>query len=447
LFSGAGGLDLGFTLQGHFRTILANDILRPAVDTYSWNFKIPKTAVSHLKSSDLPSVTLGDVADLNFSLLGEDKADVVTGGPPCQDFSVVRGPQGERRGTEVKRGRLYSYFIKALAILKPAIFVFENVPGLINANDGLAYKTIVRDFENLKGAGVSNHDGRLRYELVFNELIRFSSVGVPQERRRLVIIGVRRDLAKRIGQDVLHRIKARLRADLAGRTSRFSTFPLTPIETFEGKILTELQDEYCEVVRQYDGIWDEVGSTLALKWKKDHWDKLHFDIVKDYLRANNVLGFSEIEFKEAMREHRQVLEELEYMGKKVEMLESPTKESEAVRQRMRMIPPDENHEFVRKTPWEVEGRGISLIYRRLHPLKPSYTVVAHGGGGTWGYHYERERATLTNRERARLQTFPDSFSFTGKNGEIRSQIGEAVPPLGAKRIAECVDNVLSAMEF
>jgi len=98
-----------------------------------------------------------------------------------------------------------------------------------------------------------------------------------------------------------------------------------------------------------------------------------------------------------------------------------------------MIPPDENYLFVKGTKWEVEGRGISLIYRRLHPLKPAYTVVAYGGGGTWGYHYRRNRARLTNRERARLQSFPDSFLFKGNTSQVRAQIGEAVPPLDGEK--------------
>jgi len=82
------------------------------------------------------------------------------------------------------------------------------------------------------------------------------------------------------------------------------------------------------------------------------------------------------------------------------------------------IPPGENHEFVRSTEWEVEGKDISPVYRRVHPLKPSYTIVAYGGGGTRGYHYDRDRATLTLRERVRLQTFPDNFLFPGGGGAL-----------------------------
>jgi DNA (cytosine-5)-methyltransferase 1 len=81
-----------------------------------------------------------------------------------------------------------------------------------------------------------------------------------------------------------------------------------------------------------------------------------------------------------------------------------------------------------KDPYYVKGM-ISHVYRRLDPDKPSMTLIAGGGGGTWGYHYPEPRA-LTNRERARIQSFPDDFEFLGKFGEIRRQIGNAVPPVG-----------------
>jgi DNA (cytosine-5)-methyltransferase 1 len=79
-------------------------------------------------------------------------------------------------------------------------------------------------------------------------------------------------------------------------------------------------------------------------------------------------------------------------------------------------------------PYYVKGM-ISHVYRRLHPDKPSMTLIAGGGGGTWGYHFPEPRA-LTNRERARIQSFPDDFIFEGKFGEVRRQIGNAVPPVG-----------------
>ncbi len=86
------------------------------------------------------------------------------------------------------------------------------------------------------------------------------------------------------------------------------------------------------------------------------------------------------------------------------------------------------------SPYYVKGM-ISHVYRRIHPDKPSSTIIAGGGGGTWGYHYLEPRS-LTNRERARLQTFPDDFVFEGSTTEVRRQIGNAVPPEGIAAVVE-----------
>jgi len=87
------------------------------------------------------------------------------------------------------------------------------------------------------------------------------------------------------------------------------------------------------------------------------------------------------------------------------------------------------------------GCRMKLIYRRLKRDMPAYTVVASGGGGTYVYHFEEPRA-LTNRERARLQTFPDSFIFFGPPTAVRRQIGMAVPPLGAEAVARALRSCL-----
>jgi len=89
---------------------------------------------------------------------------------------------------------------------------------------------------------------------------------------------------------------------------------------------------------------------------------------------------------------------------------------------------------------------MSHIYRRLHPDKPSYTITGSGGGGTSVYHWEECRC-LTNRERARLQSFPDSFVFKGRGPQIRKQIGMAVPPKGAKMIFDAILKTFAGINY
>ena len=89
---------------------------------------------------------------------------------------------------------------------------------------------------------------------------------------------------------------------------------------------------------------------------------------------------------------------------------------------------------------------MSHIYRRLHPDKPSYTVTGSGGGGTHVYHWNEHRA-LTNRERARIQGFPDTFEFMGSKEQVRKQIGMAVPPMGAKVIFEAILKTFAGISY
>jgi DNA (cytosine-5)-methyltransferase 1 len=459
LFSGAGGLDLGFVQTGLYRIVFANDILEPAVMTYSRNFGLKLDKCSGAVEAEPGTALVCDVERVDFSPLKDAEVDVVVGGPPCQDFSIVRGPDWDRKGIEVKRGRLYAHFVRALAVLQPKAFLFENVPGLVSANRGLAYKVILEDFSRLnvrwdevrKVVGNSTAQKPAEgYEIVFSDIVDFSHYGVPQKRERLIIVGVRKDLVKTI--DKAWKIRSAFLSVLKKLAGLFPKYPLTPIEAFEGRRLDELSDVYREVMRKWDGVWLEVGTEAARRWKEEVWDKLKLDAVEDYLTVNIIKPAGREELEEALRHHESVLRELGYYGVPVHTLrlpdgthEIPNEESSVV-ERMKRIPPDENHEFVRSTKWEVEGRGISLVYRRIHPLKPSYTIVAYGGGGTHGYHYDRDRATLTLREKARLQTFPDTFLFSVTKTQIRAQIGEAVPPLAGKRLARALAEVLVSLE-
>lgn len=172
LFSGCGGLDLGF--KGGFRflntyyepnpftTILANDINDKAIATLICNFRHINAVckdVTRLVEEDLP------------------EADVLMGGFPCQDFSLA----GKQQGLEVERGVLYKSMVAAIKKVKPKVFIAENVKGIILWKKGLAIRTIIDDFS------------RCGYKVNY-KLINMADFGVPQKRERVFIIGIRNDI-------------------------------------------------------------------------------------------------------------------------------------------------------------------------------------------------------------------------------------------------------------
>ncbi len=126
-----------------------------------------------------------------------------------------------------------------------------------------------------------------------------------------------------------------------------------------------------------------------------------------------------------------------------------TAQAKIVVERLKHIPPGENvwYEGVPEhLRLNVKGARMSQIYKRLHPDKPSYTITGSGGGGTHGYHWSENRA-LTNRERARIQTFPDDFIFEGSKESVRKQIGMAVPPKAAKIVIEAVLKTFAGISY
>jgi len=264
--------------------------------------------------------------------------------------------------------------------------------------------------------------------------VDFSKLGVPQKRERLVVIGIRRDL---LSEEQKHILEKRI-SSLSNGTI-FSKYPLTPIEAFLGKSLDKLNEEYKKIMEPFLESIKKIDSERKKKYVKNILPSLTFDVKKDYTALNSIKDTDD--FENAMNEHDKFLDSLGYKNKAVDDVEFPDgsnnkfKEIKSITDRMSVIPPGENYEFVKGTPYQVKGL-MSNIYRRIHPIKPSPTIIAKGGGGTWGYHYSISRQRLTNRERARLQTFPDWFMFEGTPSDVREQIGNAVPPYGIKPFAE-----------
>lgn len=165
LFSGAGGLDIGFKKAG-FQTVWANEYDKTIIPSYKKNF--PDIPFDGRSIRDIPN------EDLPCDVAG------VIGGPPCQSWSEA----GARRGIKDPRGELFFEYLRVLKHLRPLFFVAENVHGLIHSRNLSFFKTILGMFEDEK------------YEVSW-KLLKASDYGVPQDRERVFIVGYRSDLKKK----------------------------------------------------------------------------------------------------------------------------------------------------------------------------------------------------------------------------------------------------------
>lgn len=319
LFSGCGGLDLGFEQVGDYKTLWANDFKHEACETFRNHF------------GDV--IVEGDIEKIDPYIEGAvPECDLILGGFPCQDFSII----WKQPGLNGERGNLYKSFLRFVDAKKPKAFVAENVKGILTANKKKAIKQIIQDFQNIQPGYV-----------IVPHLYDFADYGVPEFRERVLIVGIRIDTG----------------------------FHFEPPKPTHG-----------------------IGEGL-----------------KPYVTVGQ--AFKDVEKVPYNNEHLKVQERT----KKI----------------ISLIPEGGNFTCIPKdSPYYVKGM-ISHVYRRVHLGEPSKTIIAAGGGGTWGYHYPENRP-LTNRERARIQAFPDDFIFFGNTTEVRRQIGNAVPPVGVHAVAKAL---------
>ncbi len=341
LFSGVGGLSLGFEMEG-FESVVAIDFWDDAIKTYNHNRK-NKVGISM------------DVTQFNDELLPnilkEHKIDGIIGGPPCQGFSTARLSNATEKIGKINESRnhLYLEFFRTVNIVRPKFFLIENVRGLVSANKGAFVKDIIERF------------GSIGYNVSY-KILNASDYGVPQNRQRVFFVGL-----------------------LEGEFE----FP----EKFEYK----------------------VSSKEAI-----------MDLIQSNEEANQKYSTpSKNEYQKLMRN-----------GKKTVKNHEVTIHNEQTTNVISMVPNGGNIKSLPPEYWNI--RKYNKAFQRMNSELPSNTIDT---GHRNYFHYEANRIP-TARESARIQSFPDSFEFLGTKGSQYKQVGNAVPPLLAKVLAQKIKSYL-----
>lgn len=449
LFSGAGGFSLGLELVG-FRSLGAIDISEIAGRTYAQNFGERPLSRFGPNKGDLRKVKPGELTDALRSERVKE-LDLLVAAPPCQGFSRVgRGKldsMAEKAGAFVldPRNHLYRQAIAILHELRPRMFLYENVAGILHVRGQNIAEKVCRA---VAGAGY-----RVRCAL-----LNSAWYGVAQSRERLFIIGVREDLDEEPAFPARERTVTVRRGNLSQATMNpglweddsyfipFADLPsarrLSPAVSVRAaladlpayrKHLTALRNgksirarrELAEVL-EYARAPSNKFCRLMRSWPNlpsgsevfDHfcrWTPRDFETfrrMKPGDRYTEALAIARERYAEA----REAYEE----GR------GPFP------RKAEFIPPYPDDCFDEK-------------WRKLASFEPSYTITAHLSKDTYSHiHFDSTQArSITLREAARLQSFPDGFRFVGNMGDMFTQIGNAVPPLLAAAVGRPIAEILA----
>lgn len=389
LFAGCGGLSEGFYKQG-FKSLTHVE----------WDHYACESLRSRMKhygySSDEISVLEKDITDEDTiekieSELNGEKVDVLIGGPPCQSFSSLGRAKDEKGMKDDPRNFLFESYDKILNHFKPKIFVFENVTGLLTARLGkektvnVILKTLGKNYDLLNEPE----------SMVLNSC----DYGVPQIRKRVILIGVRKDLK------------------------------VEPQKIYNGIIKThynpETKDTEKEGKQKYVTVQDAIADLPKLM-PGQGVDKTHYKVKK----WNDFLMKIRSEKDEILLDHVARNHNKNDRERYFEMSRNKWTFKDLLEKK-----PALNH---------IKQRVFDNSYVVQFWDKPSRTIIAHlyKDGNQFIHPDHNQQRTLTPREAARLQSFPDDFVFEGSRTQQYKQIGNAVPPLMAEAIAKSIKQVL-----
>lgn len=367
LFSGAGGLTFGFyykLVNGQFvenencNIVFANEWDKAAAEAFRKNFP-----TINMINKDIKKLTKEEI-NKNIS---SEEIDLIIGGPPCQSYSTI----GRRQYDD--KAKMYNQYYRMLSIIKPKMFLFENVKGMLsmkNPKGGKVIDDIRKKFDSVN------------YNIDF-KVLDAADYGVPQHRERVFIIGCRKDLNINWSFDNIEKSSKQISIKQAINDLP-SVSAGNNVESYKGRRPT---NDYQKLMRNPKG-------HITCHFSPIYGDKIQTVI-------NNVIQG----------------EGKNYINKLV----------------------DEG-----KIPKEYRlTSGYNNTYGRLVESEPSTTITNNMStpSGLRCIHYNENRA-LTPREGARIQSFPDWFEFVGTKKDITTQIGNAVPPLLAMKIATEIEKVL-----
>jgi DNA (cytosine-5)-methyltransferase 1 len=385
LFCGAGGLSEGFHRAG-FRTVLAVDQNPVAIRSYRLNH--PEVPEDRVLCEDLRDFN-ADAKRLR-KVLGRQRVDVLIGGPPCQGFSRAgwrsRGNGQRFSPSDDDRNHLYAELINLLDQLNPKVVLMENVPGIgeVRFPDGSTFQDVTE--EAMRKLGYSPTTWTLNA----------AHHGVPQLRFRRVIVG-----------------------------TRLSKKPLTePAPQYRA---TSNQFRYAN---QQDGLFGDLDPAITLMEAIGDLEPLGPD------------GGSWVARRERPRKPSRYLERNAISHPQGLMFSHVTRfQNEKDLDRFANLEPGETYmDLIRKRP-DLENYRTDAFddkYYRLAPDRPSKTIVAHLRKDGNSFIHPTQVRSLSVREAARLQSFSDEYIFTGSRGDQFQQIGNAVPPLMARAMADVI---------
>jgi DNA (cytosine-5)-methyltransferase 1 len=399
LFAGCGGLSDGFEQTHLYETLACVEWEKEPCKTLAnrlmkkWNYENAFETVFHFDIQRTDELINGWSNDPIYGtsqglkpIVKKHKGiDVVIGGPPCQAYSIAGRVRDENGMNDDYRNFLFESYLKVVDEFKPKAFIFENVPGMLSAKPGgVSIVERITEAFSEKGYEITNN-------LRENALIDCTKFGVPQARKRMVILGVNKELIKESPQVALH-------------------------------------DFYKFIFQKY-----QTRKVATVKDAINDLPKLH--PLKEPVKVGR-RKFSHTYDACKITNHEPRM----HSKRDVETFELLTKDIQTGQNKFASV------ESLKDLYFEITGKRSNIHkYHVLKWNKPSNTIPAHlYKDGLRHIHPDPEQArSITVREAARLQSFDDDFEFLGSLTDQYKMVGNAVPPKFAKAIALALKDFLN----